>query len=337
MAATILFVSPDPFYRAMWEGLLSDQGYKLFTTGGAEAAFLACPELLLDLVVVHILLPADHGFEVCRRLKADPRNRLMPVVLLMESPGAEDFSLARKSGASEVWEQFHTREELLLRMRSILELKSDLDQQAAEVIISIARIIESRNPYARGHSERLSNFAVRFGKSLGFREDDLEVLRLAGLLHDIGNIAIPDAILFKSGPLNREDIRVVERHPAEGERICAPFRSFRHALPIIRYHHERMDGSGYPDGLKGDHIPLIAKIFQVVDICDALTSDRPQRRGLPLPAALTVMYEEAEMGWLDPELVSHFASLVIGADHAMALARSCRSFPAQTGQWLKHS
>jgi putative two-component system response regulator len=173
--------------------------------------------------------------------------------------------------------------------------------------------------------------------SLGFRESDLETLRLAGRLHDIGNAAIPEAILLKAEPLSRQEIRVVERHPAEGERICAPFRPFRDVLPIIRHHHERMDGSGYPDGLKGECIPLLARIFQIVDICDALTSDRPQRKGIPLPAALTILYEEVELGWLDSELVAQFASVVVGADHAMALARSCRVLPAEPRQWRKGS
>lgn len=336
MAATILFVSPDPFYRGAWETLLSGQGYELFTASTAEAALLASATLLPDLVVLHIA-SAHRDFEVCRRLKSDSRNRLMPIVFMMEMSGAADLSRAREAGANEVWQQFHTREELLLRVRSILELKSDLDQQAADVIVSVARTIEARNPYARGRSTRLANHAVRFGKCLGLPEDDLEVLRLAGLLHDIGNAAIPDEILLKPAPLNREEIRVVERHPAEGERICAPLRFFRQVLPVIRHHHERIDGSGYPDGLIGDYIPPIARIFQVVDICEALTSDRPQRRGLPLPAALTILYEEVEMGWLDPELVTPFASLVVGADRAMALARSCRSMPIQHGQWRKRS
>ena len=332
MAATILFVSPDPFYRGVWETLLSGQGYELFTAATVEAALLPCPVLFPDLVVLHIL-SAIPGLEACRRLKSDSRNRLMPVVLMMEPSCAADYSAAREAGASEVWERFRTREELLLRIRSILELHSDLDRQAAEVIVSIARNIEARDPYARGCSERLSNNAVRFGKSLGLREDELEVLRTAALLHDIGNIAIPDAILFKSGPLSREEIRVVERHPPEGERICAPLRAFRDVLPVIRHHHERMNGSGYPDGLKGEQIPPIARIFQVVDICDALTSDRPQRRGLSLPSAMTILYEEVEMGWLDADLVTQFALLMLGADHAMTLARSYRPLPVAPRRW----
>ncbi|MBZ5643797.1 MAG: HD domain-containing protein [Acidobacteriia bacterium] len=332
MAATILFVSADPFYRGAWEALLSGQGYKLFTAATIEAALLACPVFLPDLVVLH-MVSAVSGFEACRLLKADSRNRLMPVVLMMEASGAADFSRAREAGASEIWARFRTREELLLRVRSTLELQSGLDRQAAEVIASVARDVEARDPYARGRSERLSNNAARFGKSLGLRKDVLETLRMATLLHDIGNIAIPDAILFKSGPLSRQEIRVVERHPADGERICAPLRAFRDVLPVIRHHHERMDGSGYPDGLKGGQIPPIARIFQVVDICDALTSDRPQRRGVSLPSAMTILYEEVEMGWLDADLVTQFALLMVGADHAMALARSCRQLAVAPRKW----
>jgi putative two-component system response regulator len=210
-----------------------------------------------------------------------------------------------------------------------------MDKQAKGVIISLARSIEARDPYAGGHCDRLSNNAVRFGKSLGFCEDDLEVLSLAGLLHDIGNVAVADAVLLKPGPLNREEIKAVELHPIEGERICAPLKSFRYVLPIIRHHHERMDGSGYPDGLKGDLIPLNARLFQVVDVCDALTNDRPQRRGVSLPTALTTLYEEAERGWLDPTLVTHFASLVVGADRAVALAKNSRTPSGQLSEWRK--
>jgi putative two-component system response regulator len=337
MTATILFVSADPFDRARWEALLSDQGYRVFAAASGEAALIACPCLLPDLVLLHVLLPDIQGFEVCRRLKADPRNRPTTVVLISAMSSPSNFSQAREAGANEVWENSYSREQILQRVHSILQLKSDLDQQAAGVIISIVRSIEGRDPYAGGHCERLSNHAVRFGKSLGFRENDLETLSIAGLLHDIGNVAVPDAILLKPGPLSREEIRVVQRHPIEGERICAPLRSYRHVLPIIRHHHERMDGSGYPDGLKGAHIPLIARIFQIVDICDALTNDRPQRKGVSLPAALMTLYEEAEMGWLDQALVTHFALLVVGADRAMVLARSNRTPSSQLMEWRKMS
>jgi putative two-component system response regulator len=139
------------------------------------------------------------------------------------------------------------------------------------------------------------------------------------LVHDIGKIGIPDAILSKAGPLDPEESKIVREHPIIGEQICAPLKSLRHVLPLVRHHHERMDGSGYPDGLRGEQIPLTVRALQIVDICDALTSDRSYRQNLSLPRALSILYEEADRGWLDGALVSQFASLVVGSEGSIAL------------------
>jgi putative two-component system response regulator len=198
-------------------------------------------------------------------------------------------------------------------------MKTYIDEQAESVLFSLARSIEARDPFDRAHCERVSNNAVRFGKSLGFSQNVLDALRIGGLVHDIGKIGIPDAILSKAGPLDPEESKIVREHPIIGEQICAPLKSLRHVLPLIRHHHERMDGSGYPDGLRGEQIPLIVRALQIVDICDALTSDRSYRQNLSLPRALTILYEEADRGWLDGSLVSQFASLVVGSEGSVAL------------------
>lgn len=194
-----------------------------------------------------------------------------------------------------------------------------INDQAMSVIFAIARHIESRDSYGGGHCARVSNCAVRFGKSLRLSSDDLESLRVGGLVHDIGKIAVPDAILYKPGPLDPEETRIIKQHPVLGEKICAPLNSLRHVLPMIRHHHERMNGTGYPDGLQGEAIPKTVRILQLVDICDALTSDRSYRKNLSLPDALTVLREEADRGWLDQTLVSKFASFVTGAKGLVTL------------------
>jgi putative two-component system response regulator len=141
-------------------------------------------------------------------------------------------------------------------------------------------------------------------------EEDLAALRVGSLIHDIGKVAVPDGILLKPGPLTAGERIIMDQHPIVGESICAPLESLRNALPIIRHHHERMDGSGYPDGLCGDEIPLLARILQVADIYDALTSNRPYRKALSPEEALAELSKEADSGWIDGLLVEQFKQLI---------------------------
>jgi putative two-component system response regulator len=219
-----------------------------------------------------------------------------------------DASYARDAGADDFWDAHPSRWEALTRIQSLLQLKSYIDEQGEAVIFSLARSIEARDSYTHGHCERLSRLAVKLGSRIGLSTDDLNALRVAGIVHDIGKVIVPDAILMKPGRLTFEEMKIIEQHPVAGERICSPLKSLRRVLPMIRHHHERMDGSGYPDGLRGNKIPLGARTLQIVDIFDALTTDRPYRRALSLQEALSTMYEEAERGWLDAELVSAFAT-----------------------------
>ncbi len=320
-APTILIVGSDPLNRNCtdWETILQNQGYEVFTTQGGEAALAVCPQLQPDLVLLNVALPDIHGFHACRRLKADPRNRWTPVVLLKVPGDSSDVSRGFEAGADDFWEHSLSPREALSRVRPLLRLKSYFGEQAESVIFSLANSIEAREENGKGHASRVSNYAVRFGKSLGLGHEDLEALRVGGLVHDIGKIGIPDDILHKTGPLDAGELRIIEQHPVLGEQICAPLKSLRQVLPIIRHHHERMNGSGYPDGLCGTHIPLTVRILQIVDICDALISDRSYRKGLSLASALRILFEEANRGWLDRDLVGRFASLVMGSENSLGL------------------
>jgi putative two-component system response regulator len=212
-------------------------------------------------------------------------------------------------------------------------MKTYIDEQAESVLLSLAQSIEARDPFGGSHGTRVSNNAVRFGKSLRLGWNDIDALRIGGLFHDIGKIGIPEAILYKPGPLNPEESKIVMEHPIVGEQICAPLKSLRHALPLIRHHHERLDGSGYPDGLQGEQIPVTIRALQIVDICDALTSDRSYRQNLPLPSALMILYEEADRGWLDGDLVSQFASLVVGSEGSIGLGNHRGLGSPQMANW----
>ena len=319
MAVTVLIVDADPRTCADWEALLSDQGYAVIAARSGEAALTLCPQLRPDLVLLNDLLPDMHGLEVCRRLKAEPRNRLTPIILYTAAGDDSDASRALEAGADNFWGQPPTPWEALSRVHSLLQLKTYIDEQGESVLAALAQSIEARDPFDEAHCVRVSNNAVRFGKSLGFSQNELDALRIAGWLHDIGKIGIPDAILSKTGPLDPDERRIVEQHPIIGEQICTPLKSLRYALPLIRHHHERLDGSGYPDGLRGEQIPLTVRALQIVDICDALTSDRSYRQNMSLPQALIVLYEEANRGWLDGALVSQFASLVVGSEGSIIL------------------
>jgi putative two-component system response regulator len=178
------------------------------------------------------------------------------------------------------------------------------------VLFSLARSIEARDPYTRGHCERLAEMSAQLGGRLGVSGEDIKALRRAGIVHDIGKVAVPDSILLKPGPLTYEEIIQMRKHAAVGESICAPLKTFGTVLPIIRHHHEKYDGSGYPDNLRGNDIPLTARILQLADVFDALTTDRPYKTAIPWETALLMMDAEAERGWWDRELYTTFREMI---------------------------
>ncbi len=317
MAATILLVDSDPSNRSDWQAVLQVYGYKVFAAGNGSSAIAECAQLNPDLVLLQASLPDMQGLEVCRLLKNDSRNHLTPVILMAPSELDGDAkvdcnsTLAKEAGADDFWGHPSSRWEALSRVQSILHLKSYIDEQAESVLLALARSIEARDPGTTGHSARISDYAGLLGMTLGLPEEELNALRLAGLLHDVGKVAVPDAILLKPGRLSREEADVMKQHSLVGEKICAPLKSLRAVLPTIRHHHERMDGTGYPDGLRGENIPLHARIMHVVDVYDALTTHRPYRKSLTRACAVSIMLEEAAQGWLDLTLVDNFLSIPI--------------------------
>jgi putative two-component system response regulator len=194
----------------------------------------------------------------------------------------------------------------------LIKLKHFTDEleHAEKVLFSLALSIEAKDAYTEGHCERLSDYSTALGRQLGLAEEQLVALRRGGIVHDIGKIAIPEHILMKPGPLTAEERRIMEQHPVIGERICAPLKTFQDVLPIIRHHHERMDGSGYPDGLKSEAIPLTARVLAVVDVYDALSTERPYRKALSNEEAFKVMGEEVKRGWWDPHLFAELQKTV---------------------------
>ena len=276
--------------RENWKAFLKNQNYDVIATDTAEFARQMCLRL-----EPHFVLCDDHLIRVrgadLRRRRQDVLSQRTPVVLVSSKPAPAEFVEGRQAGAADFSGTPCFPGDGLGRSEFLLGLKSGIDKQATSVILSLARSVEARQSRADGHSGRLVEHAMRLGETLGLSEDDLQQLRLGCLLHDIGKVAVPDKILLKPARLNPEETEIVRQHPVTGEKICAPLKCLGPILPLIRHHHERMDGSGYPDRLFGEEIPLKARILQVADVYDALTSDRPYRKALSSEEALGVLHQ----------------------------------------------
>jgi putative two-component system response regulator len=298
--------------RELLEELLTAQGCKVIAVPDGAAAVEELSRTQVDLVLLDVMMPHLNGFEVCEKIKNNPDTYLIPVIIITALSDKQDRLEGIKVGADDFLTRPVDRTELLARVRSLLKLKQRTDEleRAESVLFSLARSIEGKDPYTHGHCERLSDYSVRLGEHLGLSEDQLIALRRAGIVHDVGKIAVPDAILLKPGRLTAEEWTLIKEHPVVGERICAPLKSFRLVLPIIRHHHEKLDGSGYPDGLRGDAIPVTARVLQIVDVYDALTTDRPYKKAFSITDALQTIKEEVAKGWWDPQIFEQFEQLL---------------------------
>jgi putative two-component system response regulator len=338
LSGKILVVDDDLLTRELLKEILWEHGFEVFTAPNGDAALELFPLLQPDLVLLDVQMPGIDGFEVCRRVKSRPEARLTPVVLITGLSATQDRVRGLDSGADDFLTKPPDRSELLARVRSLISLKSYTDQleQAESVVYALASSIEARDPYTRGHCERLSAYSARLGERIGLSEEYITALRRAGVVHDIGKVVVPDSILLKPGPLTPQEWEIMRQHPVVGERICAPLKSFARVLPIIRHHHEKLDGSGYPDGLRGDQIPLTARVLQIVDIYDALRTERPYKSALSIEDALDTMQREVGGGWWDPELFAEFVQMLQDPAPALgveAIDSHCSKHGGNGGGW----
>lgn len=298
------------------ERLLVREGYFVISAADGEAAVEAVQQARPDLVLMDVRMPRLDGFSACHQLKQSPATRLVPVVLMTGAAEEDDRIQAIESGADDFLRKPIDEPELKARVRSLIRLKRFTDEldSAESVILSLGLTVEARDPNTRGHCQRLARYGVALGQKIGVGEEDLEALHRGGYLHDLGKIAVPDKILMKRGPLTTEEMDVMKLHPVTGDRLCGNLRTLSGVRPIVRHHHERLDGTGYPDGLRGSAVPLLAQIVAVVDVYDALTTERPYKPAWPVPKAIEALREEVERGWRDRELVETFTSLVESGD-----------------------
>jgi putative two-component system response regulator len=300
----VLVVDDGETNRALVEAYLADLDCRLRLVADGASALAAIDEETPDLVLLDVQMPGMDGYEVCRRIKARPRGRLLPVVMITALDRANDRVRALEAGADDFMSKPVDRVELVARVRSALRLKALYDtlDSAEQVIFSLAAAVEAKDAYTERHTHRVAESARHIGMKMGLAERALDALYRGGIIHDIGKIGVPDAILLKQGPLNAEERRRMRMHPVIGESIVKPLRTGANLLPIIRHHHEHFDGTGYPDGLAGRAIPHLARIVSVCDAYDALVTDRPYRKAKSPEEAIEILQDGAGRQW-DPEAV----------------------------------
>ena len=280
--ATILVVEDDAQIRDLLTEHLTLLSYAVVNAASAEEALQRLEETTPDLVLTDVHMGGMSGVDLCAKLKADQRFQLTPVIILTGQSDLDARVAGLAAGADDFFAKPFDLLEIRTRVAALLRLKFLLDQleRAENVITTLGLTIEARDPYTAGHCERLARYAVGLGEALNVDKAMLKALGLGGFLHDLGKIAVPDHILLKNGPLDAAERAVIEIHPVVGADLVNGMRTLDSVRPIIRHHHERFNGSGYPDGLKGEEIPFGARIMSVVDVYDALCTARPYKPAL---------------------------------------------------------
>lgn len=313
MAESILVVDDDPVYRHLLRRALGSLAYEVMEAVDGLQALELAGEKQPDLILLDLEMPGKDGFAVCRGLRNDERTKLIPIIIVTALEGLPNRLKALEGGADEVLNKPIHLAELSVRVRSLLSLRKYTRElaTASEVLQALAGVVESRDVYTGQHSSRVGRAALRIGRAMGLSGVDLKTLETGAALHDIGKTGIPDAVLLKPGKLTPEEIQVIRAHPSIGADLVRPMKSMRDVIPLIRHHHERLDGSGYPDGLKGAQIPLLVRVISVADVYDALTSTRTYRAAMPPEKALAILAEEASKGWWDADVVKVWSELCL--------------------------
>lgn len=308
----LLVVDDEIVNRTLLKTVLTPLGYEVVEAEDGEAALARVSEKAPDLLLLDVLMPRMNGYDVCKALKSQPSTRLIPIILLTGLDQVDDKIRAADLGADEFLTKPFNVAELTTRVRSLLSLKFFTDEleHASNVLESVALVVEGRDHYTGNHCKRLAEYADRVGVALGVSEEERRLLKLGGVFHDLGKIAISDNVLNKPGKLTPEEWTTMRQHPVTGFDLCRSMRTLGGVLPLIRNHHEKLDGSGYPDGLKGEEIPLLVRIVSVVDVYDALATKRAYKDSLPREKCLSILREESAKGWWDRDVVEALAKIV---------------------------
>jgi putative two-component system response regulator len=312
LKARVLVIDDEPAVADLLARLVTREGYDVAVASDGRSAMASIADQNPDVILLDVMLPDTNGFEICRRLKAERRTRLTPVVLVTGLADRERRIAGLQAGADDFLTKPIDAQELLARVGSLVRMKQytdDLDS-AASILMALAVLIEGRDGNTQGHCHRMANYATTLGRRLALGDDDVHALHRGGFLHDIGMLTIPDSVLNKAGSLDAAEYELVKSHTVVGDSLCKMLRSFSAVRPIIRWHHERLDGSGYPDGLCGDAIPLTAQVIGIVDVYDAITTQRPYQRAKSIEDAVNMLRAQALRGWRRRDLVEEFVEVV---------------------------
>jgi len=311
-AARVLIVDDEDLVVGAIRAALADEGYEFSRAADGLQALALVAERIPDLIILDVLIPGITGYEVCSILKNDPIGRFIPIMLVTGLSSTDEMVHGFDRGADDFIGKPFNAHELRARVRSLLRFKNLTDrlEHVSAVIETLANAVEARDRYTVGHARRVANLSVELARACGASDTELDDIRSAGILHDVGKIGTPETVLNKPGALTASERRQIEAHPVLGGRICRPLRTSSNFRSIIRHHHERLDGSGYPDGLKGDEIHMAARTVALCDIFDALTTDRPYRKGLPQEVGLQIIRDEVKRGYWDRQLFEVFVDMV---------------------------
>jgi putative two-component system response regulator len=291
---------------------LKPYNYELEKAYDGEEALKKIEASPPDLILLDLMMPKLSGYEVCQKIKTDPKTQFIPVIVITALKELEDKIRAIEMGADDFLMKPFNKVELITRVKSLLKLKELYDDvdRSETIIFTLAEMLEAKDVYTRGHSERVAKYSVLLARYIGLSEPDQEWIRRGALLHDVGKIGVRESILNKPEKLSQEELAHIRSHPARGCEICRTLNSLAPCLPIIRHHHERIDGLGYPDGINDKELTIGPRIVSVADAYDALTSNRPYRKGIPPAEALKIFEKEKESGQWDPKLVGEFIKLI---------------------------
>ena len=308
----VVAVDDSEFALAAIEEMVEGEGHAFLSAQDGQSALDLIASTNPDVVLMDVVMPELNGFELCRKLKEDDATRMTPVVLVTGLDSRADRLQGIEAGCDDFMVKPFDQIQLRARIRALARnkrLNENLDNAVA-VLESLARLVEARDSTTGDHCDRLIRLGQAFGTYLELSRSEIWALSRGGVLHDVGKVGIPDNVLLKKGKLTDHEWTVMRRHPVIGAELLAPLRTMDQVVPIVRHHHERWDGGGYPDGLAAQHIPYLARVFQLLDAFDALTSERPYKRAFSALESLDILKEEAQKGKWDPGLLGRFLDFI---------------------------